>query len=259
MAKANWLEFYRGEGGKVHVVSWNDDKPLTSVLPQNRAELISILSSHNGANNVLVAPPGKTLPKIPQDGAGVLAGKFVVIDPGHSEKKPGARGKNGVEEEDLNRLQANVVAGLLRDKGAKVEIVDPEADDLIEIGKRACASDMFLSLHHNAFDSKQHYVCVMVHKRLASSVSRRFASICAEAISKKLGLPLFQSAAGLPGVMEAGLSVLNSAETSNPSGPCVLVESYFVDALSDIRVAEAMTIDAGHAIAEAAEEWMSPA
>jgi N-acetylmuramoyl-L-alanine amidase len=185
-----------------------------------------------------------------------LYGSFIVIDPGHSERKIGARGKNGVEEENLNRFQAEVVATILAGKGAKVEVVDPIDDDLVDIGKRACATDLFLSLHHNACNGKQHYVCVLVHKRLASKNSEKFASICAQRVAKRLSLPLFSEPGSMPGVMKANLAVLHAAENARPNGPCVLVESYFVDAFDDVAKAEAFTGMAGGAIAEAAEDWL---
>lgn len=258
------LELYPG---KNVIVSYRDTSPQACMGFTCVGDLINILSKYPQSTNVEIAPVDK---KPPDVGVGkaesstvdiafspetTLFGRFIVIDPGHSELKVGARGQNGVQEEDLNRLQADVVASRLRYRMATAEVVDPLVDDLVQIGKRANAADMFLSLHHNACNGKQHYVCVLVHKRLSTEVSRQFASLCAQSISKRLNIPLYQEKDSLPGVMLANLAVLNSAENSQPSGPCVLVESYFVDALDDVKKAAAMTTEAGHAIADTIEEW----
>jgi N-acetylmuramoyl-L-alanine amidase len=156
----------------------------------------------------------------------------VLIDPGHSEKEPGARGLNsGVQEEDMNRFQAQILKRELARYGILGDIVDPEVDDLYAIGQKAKGYDAFQSLHLNAYKNKEFYTCVMVHPKYdgPASASAKFASQAAIVMSAATGNPLFSGTAGYPkGVMAVGLSVLSGAVSVGVPLRC-LSEAEFID------------------------------
>lgn len=162
----------------------------------------------------------------------VILTPVVGIDPGHSEKHPGARGKNSsVQEEDLNRFQAKLFADFLWERGIASEIIDPLDDDLWEIGSQAGKYAAFVSLHLNAFKQREYYGCTMCHPRFQkpTDLSARVASEWAIAVSEAVGTPVFSGSAGWPrGVMAVGLTVLNAAaQTGCPI--FFLSEAEFVD------------------------------
>lgn len=162
-----------------------------------------------------------------------MVGNRVLIDPGHSEKHTGARGKAAwVQEEDLNRYQAERLATELALLGISADIIDPIDDDLWSIGKKANGYAAFVSLHLNAFNGHDHYTCAMVHPKWQppTSKSARVAGMWAEAVAAAVGNHCFAGSSGYPkGVMVAGLSVLSGAATTD----CpifFLSEAFFVDA-----------------------------
>lgn len=183
-------------------------------------------------------------------------GYKILLDPGHSEAQTGARGTSPeVQEEDLNRFACSMLQMKLRNEGFVCDIYDPSNDNLTEIGSRAGNYDMFISFHHNAYDRKEHYACVMVHRDVAKTVSKQFASMVAKRIGAAIGLSIIQQAGELPGVYPAGLGVLRAAENSECPGPCVLIEPYFIDAYGDWELCKKRTAKAVDATFECCVEW----
>jgi N-acetylmuramoyl-L-alanine amidase len=96
-----------------------------------------------------------------------LAGKVIVLDPGHGGKDSGAVGTNGVAEKQVNLAIAQRAAALLRAAGAQA-ILTREQD--AQVGPPGCAAadelearvqvavkrgaDLFVSIHNNASDRK---------------------------------------------------------------------------------------------------------
>ncbi len=101
----------------------------------------------------------------PYEGSSV-GGKFIVLDPGHGGRDPGAVGPTGLKEKDPNLTIALKLSKMLVERGARVEVLR-ETDRSIAtpgIGKRGelearlAASerfdaDFFLSIHNNAVGS----------------------------------------------------------------------------------------------------------
>lgn len=93
-----------------------------------------------------------------------LAGKVIVLDPGHGGSDPGAIGPNGVREKDVTLKVSRKVADLLRQSGAKVVMTRQGDRDVyglnaadrnelqarVDIGRQHRA-DLFLSIHANSF------------------------------------------------------------------------------------------------------------
>ncbi len=95
----------------------------------------------------LFTRPATTALSVP-DVAGDLAGKKIVLDPGHGGMDKGAPG-GGLYEANLNLAIATKAAELLRKQGATVTLTR-DSDTFVELSKRATFSanqDLFLSIH----------------------------------------------------------------------------------------------------------------
>jgi N-acetylmuramoyl-L-alanine amidase len=81
--------------------------------------------------------------------------KKIVIDPGHGGEDPGACGKNGTKEKDVN-LQVSKILKKLIEKELKLEVIlTRERDTFLSLGERSKIAntekaDIFLSIHCNA-------------------------------------------------------------------------------------------------------------
>lgn len=165
----------------------------------------------------------------------------VLLDPGHSVEKPGAKGKNPeIKEENLNLFQAEVLRGYLTSLGITVHIVDDPKDDLASIGAKAKGYDMFISLHLNAANGKEHYTCAIVHDSVKpSDLSASFACNWASVAAKAIGNKLYSGDKGYPqGVMAKKLKVLKAA--MDAGCPVVFTsEIEFIDDETDIEALKA--------------------
>ena len=157
----------------------------------------------------------------------------ILIDPGHAKTRPGANTHDKRKyEHDYTPHMAHAIKIGLEDSGHfTVDVYDPEIDDLAGIGAKAKGYDLFLSIHLNAYDRdyEDEYTCVCVHKDVGKQDSYRFASGLAREIANAIDNPLFRPSAVNPGVYPLNLSVLRAAEIGC-DGPCVLSESFFIDA-----------------------------
>lgn len=226
--EVTWFEFYRKDNGKPAIVAYSGSDAVDILESEDGITIEKIAqfaTKHNAIKRTIqVAPAGKKLPK--------PSNKKVLIDPGHSDKHPGARGKNpAVKEEVLNRYQAQLLKEELEKLGISATIYDPIDDDLDAIGLKAQGYDAFVSLHLNAFNGKEHYTCAMVHPEFQkpSSLSVKVASEWAQAIAEAIGNPCFRGTEGYPkGVYATGLKVLRAAaKTDCPI--FFLSEAEFID------------------------------
>ncbi|MEK3994131.1 SH3 domain-containing protein [Psychrobacillus sp. FSL K6-2365] len=86
-----------------------------------------------------------------------LAGKKIVIDAGHGAKDPGAVGKNGTKEKDVNLATAQFLKAELEAAGATVTLTR-NSDVFLELVERTNISnssdyDAFISIHADSFSS----------------------------------------------------------------------------------------------------------
>ncbi|WP_449420148.1 N-acetylmuramoyl-L-alanine amidase [Phormidium nigroviride] len=184
--------------------------------------------------------------------------KRILLDPGHSRSKPGARGASAeVKEEILNEIQATIIKEKLDQNGFVVDIYNPNTDNLTDVGKHAQGYDMFLSLHHNSYGGTgDPYTCAMIDNDKAKSSSKKLAALVAKRVATAIGNPLFGGTHGTRGVYQAGLGVLDAAEPVC-EGPCILVESYFLNSYGNMNLATERSKQAAIAIAQAVIEWFS--
>lgn len=231
-----WIECY--PDGEIFL--W--EEPAHKVVGYNATgrstlKIIDVLQDFGKkANSVAFADSGKAKPKMEPAAPDAPKNKKVLIDPGHSDRYPGAVGKTSkVKEEVLNRFQAECLQKELAARGVKADIYDPPNDDLSDIGRHAQGYDAFVSLHLNAYANKEYYTCAMCHPSVQSPLSKsaKVASEWAQAIATSNGEACFSGSPGWPkGVMAVGLGVLRGASQTN----CpifFLSEAEFVDDESD--------------------------
>ncbi|MCX5714512.1 MAG: N-acetylmuramoyl-L-alanine amidase, partial [Candidatus Omnitrophica bacterium] len=80
--------------------------------------------------------------------------KKVVVDAGHGGYDPGAIGRTGLKEKDVNLDIAKRLSNLLRSEGVKVTLTR-SSDTFVSLGKRVrlandSGADLFVSIHSNA-------------------------------------------------------------------------------------------------------------
>jgi N-acetylmuramoyl-L-alanine amidase len=174
--------------------------------------------------------------------------KRIFLDPGHAESKVGARSAKGAQEEDLNRLQAQVIKAQLEATGRfDVTIFDPAIDNLTEIGKAAKGHDMSIHLHHNSYaGSEDPGSEVLFDNDKAEAQSKELAEKMSAAISRALGTKN-------RGAKPFAGTVMDVAEQQG-TFPVVLTESYFLNPYTPAQ-AEERSRKAAVAIADVVEDW----
>lgn len=187
-------------------------------------------------------PAGRAAP-VPPKKEGVLQGLKVFLDVGHGYHNgvghdPGAKG-NGLEEWNLNKMQAARIAETLRARGAEVSIglySDPGGPRLKlgQKGARAAGHQIFVSLHHNAFNGEAQGHEVLVHTNAANEDESLAKAINAR-LDEKLSI-------ANRGVKRQGLGVLSGVPPS-VNAAC-LTETCFIDGPGSISMLSGLGADA---------------
>jgi N-acetylmuramoyl-L-alanine amidase len=73
---------------------------------------------------------------LPRGAGGRIAGKLIVVDPGHGGTDGGARGVNGAREKNVALAISRKLADELREKGANV-IMTRDSDNFVTLGERS--------------------------------------------------------------------------------------------------------------------------
>jgi len=86
--------------------------------------------------------------------------RLVVVDPGHGGKDPGATGRRGTREKDVNLAAALQLAKVLRERGDFDVALTREQDVFVPLSERSelangREADLFVSLHCNAAGNKR--------------------------------------------------------------------------------------------------------
>lgn len=102
---------------------------------------------------------------LPQNAGGLLAGKLVVVDPGHGAHDGGAKGINGAWEKNINLAIGRELRDRLRDAGANV-IMTRSDDTFIPLDEkpgtppsrsgitRRVGADFFVSIHADSTSNR---------------------------------------------------------------------------------------------------------
>jgi N-acetylmuramoyl-L-alanine amidase len=116
-----------------------------------------------GGTGVVSSIVAETLEGRPPAGY-LLAGRTIVVDPGHGSSDPGAIGPEGTKEKDVNLLLGLQVADILRTEGANV-ILTRTTDAMLGTGgalsdlagrvaiANSSGADIFVSIHNNSYTS----------------------------------------------------------------------------------------------------------
>lgn len=247
------------DGDETVVVAYSESGvPITKVrggyvqladlwdMQQRFPQITRFSAGRHGVLNLDSVPDWPALsPRWPVKGS--LDSINILLDPGHSRSSPGAKGRgdNPPLEYDMNLLQAKILAEELRREGAHVSIVDPDPDNLSAVALEAYGKNLYLALHHDAFDADgvDEGTSVHIHPKAGIPTEALAKDICA-AISGALR-------SRNRGVYRSNFKVLKVSERQTDCPLNLLVESYFIDDYSDIEVARKRSTDAARAIASA--------
>lgn len=108
----------------------------------------------------------RSSPPVKSVGPAVLAhrdGKMrrkIVVDPGHGGKDPGATGRRGTLEKEINLLAAQDLARLLKEEGSFEVMLTRNDDTFVPLADRSrlaneFGADLFVSLHCNASENSK--------------------------------------------------------------------------------------------------------
>lgn len=173
--------------------------------------------------------------KTPDNAGGTLAGKFIVIDPGHGGKDKGAN-RNGVLEKDIVLSMARELAATLEKAGART-MLTRDGDYFIDIKPRPeialkYDADFFISIHCNAtgaVSSTANGIETYYHKYEGSPQAMAFA-LQAGMISAT-GMHSRGAKSDLSLGLRTGLGVLRGLSSSETTG--VLLECGFINNAGD--------------------------
>ena len=120
-------------------------------------------------------------------GAGKIKLNKVVIDAGHGGNDPGAIGRNGLREKDVNLDIAKKLSSFLRAEGVRT-VLTRSTDKFIPLSSRVniankSGADLFISIHSNAARSRSlsgfevYYVAPSVSDSKRAALTARSASL----------------------------------------------------------------------------------
>jgi N-acetylmuramoyl-L-alanine amidase len=168
----------------------------------------------------------------PAVGNGRLAGKIVVVDPGHGGHDTGATG-NGAREKDLTLAIATRTAESLAAEGATV-IMTRKSDVFISLSERANIAnrnraDLFVSIHINqtSASSSARGTITFYHGR--NPIAQLLAECLQSEIKKTSELPSIGVWSDTR-IYDSGFAVLR-----NTTMPGVLIECGFISNRNDVR------------------------
>jgi len=129
----------------------------------------------------------KTAPVYRRPGAGKIKLNKVVIDAGHGGNDPGAIGRNGLKEKDVNLDIAKRLSALLKAEGVQT-VLTRSSDKFIPLSTRVnianrSGAELFISIHSNAARSRSlsgfevYYVAPSVSDSKRAALTARSTSL----------------------------------------------------------------------------------
>jgi N-acetylmuramoyl-L-alanine amidase len=167
--------------------------------------------------------------ELPKHAAGVLAGKTVVIDPGHGGSDVGAKGCNGSVEKEVNLQIASRLHKLLVERGV-CALVTRKSDTDVALSKRVPyavqhSADFFISVHSNWCNPVASGVETFHHD---SGRSGRALAYCVHSeIMAVTDLPDRKVKSDYVRFPNMGMKVLRDAAASGI--PAILIEAGFIN------------------------------
>lgn len=122
-----------------------------------------------------------------------LAGKRIVVDAGHGDHDPGAKGATGLKEKEVNLAVAMYVADFLRGAGAEVTLTRSD-DTFLSLAERVKVAhnndaDAFVSVHSDSFKESSQGSTTFYHsgKNPSWQQSKQLSDITIKKITSQLG------------------------------------------------------------------------
>ena len=142
--------------------------------------------------DVATSPDGVRIDLVRSTGDGLLAGKVVVVDPGHGGHDSGAKG-GGVREKDLALAVSKLLADELTRAGATV-IMTRKTDVFIPLGVRSDISnrnhaDLFIAVHINSTGGSGSQSGTISFHHKGNSTGKLLADRIQAEMAKVNGLP----------------------------------------------------------------------
>ncbi|MEO1347876.1 MAG: N-acetylmuramoyl-L-alanine amidase [Cyanobacteria bacterium J06635_15] len=162
---------------------------------------------------------------------------------GNTGFEEGANGPGTTEHKEVT-VMAKIAADILKQKGYQVKISDP-VGTLQKIGQQAAGSDIFVSLHLNAFNKQAQGTEVLVHRN-GTSEDVELAKVLLQCLVDALNL-------NNRGVKRQGLAVLSGVPASVRAA--CLTEAFFIDSVSDAATVRKMAEKAAKAIANGIDKY----
>ena len=203
--------------------------------------LINVITTGSGTAPI---PPVASLPSpqgslLPAPVTASLAGKLVVVDPGHGGRDSGSTDKfrtNSVYEKDIALAISRRVRDVLTQNGATV-LMTRDSDILPSVESRplfanAHHADYFISIHCDAAEAQNARSGTAVYYHAANRVCRQMAADIGRRIGQVSGLPYNGVKSDMiqyGGRFVTGYGVLRTSEM-----PAVLVESGFMTNDTDL-------------------------
>lgn len=151
-----------------------------------------------------------------------LTGKRIVVDAGHGDHDPGAKGATGLREKEVNLAVATYVADFLRSAGAEVTLTRSNDTFLSLAGRVQVAhnndADAFVSVHSDSFKETSQGSTTFYHsgKNPSWQQSKQLSDIAIKKITSQLGTVN-------RGSQDKSLHVIRETEI-----PAILVEMAFI-------------------------------
>ncbi len=188
----------------------------------NRPLGAEVLTDKNGVSIQLFKP---------NVGNGKLAGKIIVVDPGHGGQDSGAH-EGGCLEKNLTLVIAKYLANYLAEEGATV-IMTRKSDVFIPLTTRADIAnqnraDLFLSCHINDSGGSHNMAGTITFHHKGNAICRVLADCIQQEIAKVSGIPntgVWSDGKIYP---QSGFSVLRNTKMVG-----VLIEFGFIDNSQD--------------------------
>lgn len=197
----------------------------------------------------------------PRKTDGPLAGKTIVVDPGHGgSSSPGNRGDDGVFERSLTLPIGLMVAQNLEAMGANVVVTrdsdfDPGLEERAIIANRVNA-DIFVSVHLNDGRPNRTVRGIEVYFHRQEETSRDLARFIGAKVKEKVGtaLPLRGARSDSVNAPEKGYAILRNSQMTG-----VLVELGYMSNGSDYAALKNPTVQqqAAEGIAEGIADYFA--
>lgn len=178
---------------------------------------------------------------LPQGAGGRLAGKLIVVDPGHgfitadNKMDTGARGTNGTLEKNVNLAIASRLADILRDAGANV-IMTRSGDAALRVNDRPrvanrAGADFFISVHSDDGDSNHSVNGSTVYFHGNDPYCRMLAQSIAQRLENMGGIRSKGTRTDFIRFPGSGFGVLRNSRMT-----AVLVECGYMSNAGDVRL-----------------------